>query len=514
MGRRSKAFSLIELVIVIAVIGAVAAILIPLLSAVVDKANQKSALSDARNALTKLSASISHGNSGYELPPFVVFVKKANKIYAVACNNKESIKLIDERGMSVGSHDTAETELADAIHDYEQQLLTDELIYKGTIAEENAFFALAKDAGLETPVRTCAALDDNRKWEAQAELVQLLGYSPDEICIALDCKPASVSDDAAVNEGMPFTINGIPFAGSMQQALDSAEENSAVVMYTDVSDPATLEISKSVTICGNGHTILGVEGRSGSDGTAIRISQSGVKLKLKDLTIEGNGTCSYGIDISNQSMTDNDAAFVYSDMELNNVSIVGFKKSAVIIGTDCLCNFTANSCVLDGGAALCIYSRNSSYHLSDCILHGTNPERHLVNGTADSGTIVIAGHMKQFIEAPFWTASHNRVQIERSCIISDVMVEDGASNGQALAAIEQSGYDRPKNNTIIVEDSDLLLHNEFMQTNNSPSNGMYAVNDRGENTIFRLKNCSINYQNIVATFEKLNPGRNRIISIK
>ena len=51
-----KAFSIVELIIVIAVIGILAAILIPLMSNIIDSANAKSALADAKNTLTNYVA--------------------------------------------------------------------------------------------------------------------------------------------------------------------------------------------------------------------------------------------------------------------------------------------------------------------------------------------------------------------------------------------------------------------------------------------------------------------------
>ena len=47
-----KGFTIVELVIVIAVIGILAAVLIPTFSSVIDKANESKALQSARNALT------------------------------------------------------------------------------------------------------------------------------------------------------------------------------------------------------------------------------------------------------------------------------------------------------------------------------------------------------------------------------------------------------------------------------------------------------------------------------
>lgn len=51
-----KGFTIVELVIVIAVIAILAAVLIPTFSGVVDKANKSAALQEARNAYTTLMA--------------------------------------------------------------------------------------------------------------------------------------------------------------------------------------------------------------------------------------------------------------------------------------------------------------------------------------------------------------------------------------------------------------------------------------------------------------------------
>ncbi|HHT86146.1 MAG TPA: prepilin-type N-terminal cleavage/methylation domain-containing protein [Clostridiales bacterium] len=74
-----KAFSLIELIIVLAVIGILAAILIPVISNAVDKANAKAALSDARNALTGYE---SYAQANEMSSADVVFiVLKAKRLY-------------------------------------------------------------------------------------------------------------------------------------------------------------------------------------------------------------------------------------------------------------------------------------------------------------------------------------------------------------------------------------------------------------------------------------------------
>ena len=80
MKKSKKGFTLVELIIVIAVIGVLAAILIPVFANVIEKANAKSALSDARNTVEELTV---ESEDYLDMPEqIVIFVKKGGKIYA------------------------------------------------------------------------------------------------------------------------------------------------------------------------------------------------------------------------------------------------------------------------------------------------------------------------------------------------------------------------------------------------------------------------------------------------
>lgn len=71
-----KGFALIELITAIAVIGVLAAILVMVIPNAIEKANAKSALSDAKNTLTQCTAAASDS-----LPNCVIIVKKGSSYY-------------------------------------------------------------------------------------------------------------------------------------------------------------------------------------------------------------------------------------------------------------------------------------------------------------------------------------------------------------------------------------------------------------------------------------------------
>ena len=78
MKKTNKGFTLVELIIVIAVIGVLAAILIPTFANVIDKANRKSAFSDAKNALQIYLAENTDGEGGAVVDDGTIF-EVANK---------------------------------------------------------------------------------------------------------------------------------------------------------------------------------------------------------------------------------------------------------------------------------------------------------------------------------------------------------------------------------------------------------------------------------------------------
>ena len=76
-----KGFTLVELVIVIAVIAILSAVLIPTFGNVIQNANDSAAFSTASNALTQYTTAMASNHQSTDLPDGYVVVLKENKVF-------------------------------------------------------------------------------------------------------------------------------------------------------------------------------------------------------------------------------------------------------------------------------------------------------------------------------------------------------------------------------------------------------------------------------------------------
>ena len=79
MNRNKKGFTIVELVIVIAILAILAAVLIPTFASLVKKANEANAQTEAKNLITEMLANIL--GSGDEAADLVIVTKKGNEAY-------------------------------------------------------------------------------------------------------------------------------------------------------------------------------------------------------------------------------------------------------------------------------------------------------------------------------------------------------------------------------------------------------------------------------------------------
>lgn len=131
MEKTKKGFTLVELIIVIAVIGVLAAILIPTFANVIDKSNKKSALSDSKNALTQCITEFADEGLSPN-PDMLFFSHKGSKIYVCG--------YISEKG-----------ELVEYGTSYDYETLEVRAVNAEFDAKVNAIRTSIEDAGHITP---------------------------------------------------------------------------------------------------------------------------------------------------------------------------------------------------------------------------------------------------------------------------------------------------------------------------------------------------------------------------
>ena len=136
MKRNKSGFTLVELIIVIAVIGVLAAILIPVFSNVIQKANEKSARSDARNAVSQYMIDAVEDKS---LPnDIVIMVFKAGKCYLYGYDTESPDGLV----CSAQNADPAQgTTPAEIIENYSYNRMVEET----PAPDENATYNINSD---------------------------------------------------------------------------------------------------------------------------------------------------------------------------------------------------------------------------------------------------------------------------------------------------------------------------------------------------------------------------------
>ena len=115
MKKTNKGFTIVELIIVIAVIGILAAILIPAFSNIIEKANAKSAYSDARGALSTYLANTSTDDEGVTVKEGTIFVvEKAKKLHVFKFESNQLV--VDGEPIDMGDFDVTDDETSCRSH--------------------------------------------------------------------------------------------------------------------------------------------------------------------------------------------------------------------------------------------------------------------------------------------------------------------------------------------------------------------------------------------------------------
>ena len=441
MKKTNKGFTLVELIIVIAVIGVLAAILIPVFSNVVNKANQKSAMSDARNAVSTITAEVTDGE-GTTMPDSLMFAKKGGKVYAFAYTQTSGVEAFDEEGFTMLTNGANDQENFDnTVEAYVQELVSEGYAAAATTARSNLLMKAYRTINPAETRRNYAALTDDEKLQVMHSMIQNVSFDPDKFVLQFSYTPtqAFFADHevvAPVAAGTELTVNGVeqPAGTTLQNAIDAATGiNPIVRLYDDVTIDSFLNINKDITIDGNGHTIQANVTR------LIRVTTDDVTLTVKNVTMHGSASNERGVQV--------DGGLHNVTINLVNSHFDGIMYYGINIQNNTE-NITLNmdGCYIKAWGALNIWgSSNVNVHVTNSVLHGLNDKSYNAEGWNNFATIVAEGDTTGRTDDH---ANDVTMIIEDSVVIAEV---NGNGNRQGIVSFNNPST----NNTIKLLNCDL-----------------------------------------------------------
>ena len=387
MKKINKGFTLVELIIVIAVIGVLAAILIPVFSNVVNKANQKSALSDARNAVSTITAEVTDG-AGQEMPDSLMFAKKGGKVYAFAYTQNTGLEAFDEEGFTMLTNGANDQENFDnTVEAYVQELVSEGYAAAATTARSNLLMKAYRTINPAETRANYAQLTDDEKLQVMHSMIQNVSFDPDKFVLQFSYTPtqAFFADHevvAPVAAGTELTVNGVeqPTGTTLQNAINAAPVGSTIRLYDNVTSSESITVGKNLTIDGNGHTIKTTSGR------VVIVNTSNVTVNIQNVVLDGdNRNVSYGRGFQINSNLTNVTA------NLSNVTIKNITHYAVNVVTgDTNLTINIDNCDIEGYAAINIWS-DCDLHVTNSILKGRNNSTYNADGWNDFCAICVEG---------------------------------------------------------------------------------------------------------------------------
>lgn len=255
MNRNKKGFTIVELVIVIAILAILAAVLIPTFASLVKKANEANAQTEAKNLITEMLANILDKDGDADL---IVVSKKGNDVYVYGYSK--------EAGKVVPYHDNPRAlpsgkKFEEYVKDGSDGLLK-ELLDKNAIKEVSGL-----------------AADDWRQPAKTKEIVEQLGSKSKDMIVFANYKVNAdtfqYADDFTVNGQVCKTFgDAVKIAATSNQAVTITLRKNESVKF-EASAPTTL---KDVTFkVADGVKVNGME----------LVGAKKKKLTLENIKFEG-----------------------------------------------------------------------------------------------------------------------------------------------------------------------------------------------------------------------------------
>ncbi|HHT86992.1 MAG TPA: prepilin-type N-terminal cleavage/methylation domain-containing protein, partial [Clostridiales bacterium] len=235
-----KAFTIVELIIVIAVIGILAAILIPTFSNMIARANAKAALADARSTLTSYLSENLSIIDGEIAASIVIFVYKAKAYYVFGYSNTgpDMGKLMQSGGNPYHYDD-----LAALIEDYN---CTDDSIIGTPEEEQYAFYLRTEPSGTGTVkgVKSTKSMDDINN--TYVNITDKIGDVPDTSEVFDGFLIGMIVDANQINPGGSGTHPGDNPGGGKPKLIVTFDPGVDDGSVTGMPDPLQIEVEKNV----------------------------------------------------------------------------------------------------------------------------------------------------------------------------------------------------------------------------------------------------------------------------
>lgn len=245
MNRNKKGFTIVELVIVIAILAILAAVLIPTFASLVKKANEANAQTEAKNLITEMLANILDKDGDADL---IVVSRKGNDVYVYGYSK--------EAGKMISYHTAKSIPSGKNFEQYANELLAEMVTNK----------AVTEVTGL--------AGDDWRQPAKTKEIVDQLGSKSEDMIVFANYKIAA---DKFLYE-KPVAVNGKTFDNISEAVAAAANSKGATTI--------TLCRNEAVNYTASAPTTLKDVTFKVADGVKV----NGVKLvsesKDKKLTLE------------------------------------------------------------------------------------------------------------------------------------------------------------------------------------------------------------------------------------
>ena len=371
MKKAYKGFTLVELIIVIAVIGVLAAILIPVFADVIEKANAKSAYSDAKNATTNIIAELTDRTFG-TMPDTVILVKKGERIYAFLYS--ASFSRVEESAGNPYDYDRSQTLTQQA-----------DTVYSALLSSGETRVAGQAQTDLANSILTDLAARGTLPAAAISDLISYLDYQPDELTFTWDyeitgVQPAQNTSAMAARR----SATGDEYA-TIDEALSAVTaDDEEIVLLRSVTLSQAASLTHPITLDGNGYMLTVSSELSGQ----AAVSTTGT-ISLKHIIINGNG--------SEIRLTENAAYLINAvsgGVEFKNTVLNGNSKCCVVnAATDLKLN---NGTKIKGGiynnsirCAGVYVTNNADLTVNSCEFTANEPSDDIVIHLANAGNASI-----------------------------------------------------------------------------------------------------------------------------